>query len=166
MPARIHQFPVRVTPAAAALERTLDQASVAGRRLPPIPGPFRLRARLDQALRLLAGSARRKNVVLALDVPFEVPDALVGDGRALRRTLADLVALGIRRLEGGEVVVHVSVASQTVDEVMLRFAVTSTDATRGTSTFAFRARFGMLGAAARVATAPDLDAGAALAPMV
>jgi signal transduction histidine kinase len=153
MPARIHQFPVRITSGTEALARTLDRAAVSSRRTPCVPGPFRLRARLDQALRLLAGSARRKNVVLALDVPFEVPDTLLGDARALRRTLADLVALSIRRVEGGDVAVHVSVASQTVDEVMLRFAVTAADATRGTSTFAFRARFGLPGAAASVATA-------------
>ena len=122
-------MPARIKPAADIFALRRGPATLSG--------PFRLRPRLEQTLRLLPGSAGRKRIRLALDIPPHVPDTLVGDARALRRTVVDLVGLAVRRMDRGEVVVHVAVASQTADEVLLRFTVRCTDTSRGGSTFRF-----------------------------
>jgi hypothetical protein len=54
-------------------------------------------------------------------------------------------------------VVHVAVASQTADEVLLRFTVRSTDPCRGGSTFRFNSRYGLPRTPPRARSTPDLD---------
>ena len=84
--------------------RTKAAADIFALRRGPatLGGPFRLRPRLEQTLRLLPGSGGRRRIRLALDVAPHVPETLVGDARALRRTVADLVGLAVRRMDRGD----------------------------------------------------------------
>ena len=131
---------IQAVPVADVLERPQDGVSVLRRRLPAVPGSFRLRAQLHHMLDALAPSAQRNGTALCLEIVHDAPDALVGDARSLRRTLGDLLALAVRRVEHGQIVLRVGIVSHSAAEVMLRFTVSAVGEHRA-STFAFRARF-------------------------
>ena len=60
------------------------------------------------------------------DVPFAVPDALVGDPGRLRQILVNLVGNSIKFTQEGEVAVSVETESETDDHVSLHFTIQDT----------------------------------------
>ena len=90
------------------------------------PAPFSLRAVVTETLKSVAQRAFEKGLELAGDVSAAVPDALIGDALRIRQVLLNLVGNAIKFTELGEVVVRVSLESQTSEQVMLLFAVMDT----------------------------------------
>jgi two-component system, sensor histidine kinase and response regulator len=92
---------------------------------------FSLRDCLADALKPVALRAHEKGIELALHVPPEVPDALVGDPTRLRQIVVNLTGNAIKFTERGEVVVAVVTADETtsaegVREAELHVAVSDT----------------------------------------
>jgi len=83
---------------------------------------------LEEVLDLCSPQADAKDLELALLVDTEVPRQLLGDAGRLRQVLTNLVGNSIKFTDTGEVVIHVSVNSQSDDEeqAQLRFAVKDT----------------------------------------
>ncbi|MBD1809434.1 response regulator [Microcoleus sp. FACHB-SPT15] len=83
---------------------------------------------LEEVLDLCSPQADAKDLELALLVDTEVPRQLLGDAGRLRQVLTNLVGNSIKFTGAGEVVIHVSVNSQSDDEeqAQLRFAVKDT----------------------------------------
>ena len=88
--------------------------------------PFALRDVLEDTLRVLAVRAPQKGIELALDVPPEVPDRLIGDPERLRRIFVNLVGNAIKFTEKGEVVVRAELEWLSGDTTSLHFSVTDT----------------------------------------
>ncbi len=70
--------------------------------------------------------ATEKQIEVAYQIPPEVPDRLIGDLGRLRQILVNLVGNAIKFTEQGEVVVSLSVVSQTEGRVTLKFSVRDT----------------------------------------
>ena len=87
---------------------------------------FDLRENIDQAVALLAGRARDREIELACFIHPEVPSHLRGDPGRLRQVLTNLVANAIKFTERGEVVVRVTREAGTGAGLRLRFSVTDT----------------------------------------
>src|SRR5258707_1060012 len=112
----------------------LDFSKIEAGKLELEPADFALRAALGDTLRTLAMRAHKKGLELVSHVQPDVPDAVVGDAGRLRQVLLNLVGNAIKFTEEGEVVVRVEVAGEpALEEVSVRFAVTSTRTTTSPS---------------------------------
>ncbi|MEK6304131.1 MAG: PAS domain S-box protein [Acidobacteriota bacterium] len=87
---------------------------------------FRLRDSFAETMRPLAIRAHQKKLELAVEIPPDVPDALVGDQGRLRQILVNLVGNAIKFTEDGEIVVSVETKWETDDGVWLHFSVRDT----------------------------------------
>lgn len=75
---------------------------------------------------LLAGTAHRKGVELAIDVRDDVPSLVSGDPGRLRQILLNLAGNAVKFTDSGEVVVRVSMVGREHDNVQLRFEISDT----------------------------------------
>ncbi len=87
---------------------------------------FSLRDCVGQAVRTVAIQADHKRLELAIRVPPELPDALVGDPRRLRQILVNLVGNAIKFTHAGEVEVEVDEKKIGEDSAVLHFSVRDT----------------------------------------
>ena len=87
---------------------------------------FDLRLVVDEVMDLLGAKAQDKGLELVGLVDASVPRAVRGDPGRLRQILLNLVGNAIKFTEHGEVVVHVSLETETVDAVQLRVDVSDT----------------------------------------
>jgi CheY-like chemotaxis protein len=87
---------------------------------------FEVRPTIDDAVELLAQTARRKNVTMAVDVDRAVPAWLGGDAGRLRQVLLNLLGNAVKFTENGSVTLHVTMESDDPTAMTLRFAVVDT----------------------------------------
>jgi two-component system, sensor histidine kinase and response regulator len=87
---------------------------------------FNVRDVLDDTIKALGLRAHEKGLELACHVHAEVPRELVGDPGRLRQIVINLLGNAIKFTHQGEVVVRVTVDSQTSDNIRLHFVVVDT----------------------------------------
>ena len=87
---------------------------------------FDLRDCLGDAVRALAMRAHEKRLELALHVPPDVPDVVIGDPGRLRQVVLNLAGNAIKFTAKGEVVVSVRLESIADDDTVLHFSVRDT----------------------------------------
>ena len=75
-------------------------------------------------LKILDVRAKQKGLELSIDIPADVPDALLGDPSRLRQVLSNLVDNAIKFTERGGVVLKIEKDSQSEQDVSLHFSVT------------------------------------------
>ncbi|MBT3606291.1 MAG: response regulator [Candidatus Latescibacteria bacterium] len=88
--------------------------------------PFVLRHTLRNTMNTLAIRAQEKGLELAYQVLPEVPNLLVGDPVRFRQIFFNLVGNAIKFTEEGEVIVRVTVVSQTKETVDLELSISDT----------------------------------------
>ena len=110
----------------AIINDILDVSKIEARRLTLEHVPFPFRDTVEDGVKLLAARAAQKGLELACRIAPDVPDALVGDPGRLRQILLNLVGNAIKFTETGEVVVNITVDSQTEQDVRLKFLVRDT----------------------------------------
>ena len=81
---------------------------------------------VDDVGRILAGAAHGKGIELLVDVPPDVPSALLGDGTRIRQVLLNFGANAVKFTSEGEVVIRLRVLHQNSDRVALHFDVVDT----------------------------------------
>jgi two-component system, sensor histidine kinase and response regulator len=104
----------------------LDFSKIEAGRLDFNPIDFELRDSLGDTLKTLSLRAHEKGLELALRVAPNVPYRLQGDPTRLRQIVVNLVGNAIKFTAHGEVVLHVTVESQTENEIVLHFNVADT----------------------------------------
>jgi PAS domain S-box-containing protein len=81
---------------------------------------------VDDVGRILAGTAHAKGIELLVDVPPDVPTALLGDGTRIRQVLLNFGANAVKFTSEGEVVIRVRLLHQNSERVALHFDVVDT----------------------------------------
>jgi len=87
---------------------------------------FALRDSIGDMVSSLALQAHKKRLELVSHISPALPDAVIGDPGRLRQILVNLISNAIKFTEKGEIVVSVTEASKTEDEICLHFKVTDT----------------------------------------
>ncbi|MBV8901633.1 MAG: response regulator [Verrucomicrobia bacterium] len=87
---------------------------------------FDLVETVETTLHFLAESAQAKGLELAGAIPLGLPAQLRGDPGRLRQILNNLVGNAIKFTDAGEVIVRVSLASETETDALIRFDVEDT----------------------------------------
>ncbi|HXH50010.1 MAG TPA: response regulator [Terriglobia bacterium] len=104
----------------------LDFSKIEAGRLDINPIDFELRDSLGDTLKTLSLRAHEKGLELALHVAHDVPYYVCADPTRLRQIVVNLVGNAIKFTDAGEVVLHVTMESQTENELVLHFTVTDT----------------------------------------
>jgi len=108
------------------LNDILDFSKIEAGKLDLEQVPFRLRDRLDEALRPLALRAEMKGLGFACEIAADVPAVVVGDPGRLQQVLVNLVGNAIKFTHGGNLDVRVVLESQSEGAVALRASVRDT----------------------------------------
>ena len=87
---------------------------------------FNLRVTLEETVELLAHTTSNRNVELLCHIAPDVPLLLCGDPSRLRQVLVNLGGNAMKFTMQGEVVIQVTLASLTPDDVQLHFRVEDT----------------------------------------
>ena len=110
----------------ALINDILDFSKIEAGKLELESLDFSLHNLLDDLAGMMAVRAYDKGLVLGCVMEPEVPCELQGDSARLLQILINLAANAIKFTAQGEVVIRVSVVSESPDEVRLRFAVRDT----------------------------------------
>ncbi|HET7865850.1 MAG TPA: chemotaxis protein CheB [Burkholderiaceae bacterium] len=108
------------------LDDVLDYSKIEAGALQFEHRPFRLHEVLLRVRELFAANAEHKGLVLAVEMPQDLPASLVGDPMRLSQVLNNLVGNAIKFTEHGEVHVSVAHSPDVSGGCMLRFAVRDT----------------------------------------
>ncbi|MFN0130668.1 MAG: response regulator [Verrucomicrobiales bacterium] len=108
------------------INNILDLSKIEARKLDLESMDFSLHDLLDDFVGIMALQAHEKGLVLGCVVAPDVPSGLRGDPGRLRQILINLTGNAIKFTSKGEVIIRVSVVSETPAEVQLCFAVRDT----------------------------------------
>jgi PAS domain S-box-containing protein len=104
----------------------LDFSKIEAGRLELEPAPFDVRETVEEVAELLAATAHRKELELAVQVASNVPRHLVGDAGRLRQVLTNLVGNAVKFTNRGEVTVLVHLDGEDEGTVVPRFEIRDT----------------------------------------
>jgi len=110
----------------AVINDILDFSKIEAGRLELENIEFDLRATVEDVAELLARRASAKGLELVCDIPPLVPCSVIGDSHRLRQAVTNLVGNAIKFTPQGEVVIGVSVDSETDEWVQVRVQVRDT----------------------------------------
>jgi len=108
------------------LNDIIDFSKIEARKIDIEPINFNLRSSIGNMVSSLAPKAHQKGLELAYHIPYDIPDAVIGDPGRLRQIILNLTSNSIKFTEKGEVVVDIKEESRTEDEILLHFAVIDT----------------------------------------
>ena len=101
----------------------LDFSKIEAGKLDLDSTDFTLRYGINEMVKILDVRAKQKGLELSINIPPEVPDALLGDPSRLRQILSNLVDNAIKFTERGGVVLKIEKDSQSEQDVCLHFSV-------------------------------------------
>jgi two-component system sensor histidine kinase/response regulator len=101
----------------------LDFSKIEAGKLEIEEAPLSVPALADDVGRILARAAHDKGLELLVDVPPDVPRALLGDAVRIQQVLLNLGANAVKFTSEGEVVIRISVLHRNAERVALRFDV-------------------------------------------
>jgi PAS domain S-box-containing protein len=87
---------------------------------------FSLRDCISDTMTTMAIGADNKGLELVYCIPFDIPDALIGDPGRIRQILVNLIGNAIKFTAEGEVAVSAAVEVATNEEICLHFSVADT----------------------------------------
>ena len=87
---------------------------------------FNINNILDYVLNVNAINAKRKSVILTMDVDKDVPSKVIGDSLRLGQVLINLIGNAVKFTQNGEVNLSLKVYSKFADDLKLEFAISDT----------------------------------------
>jgi len=87
---------------------------------------FNLRETIEDFNDMMAARAFEKKLDYAAFIPYDIPVTLIGDPNRLRQILINLLSNAIKYTDKGEVIIEISLESETDNDVKLRFTISDT----------------------------------------
>ena len=110
----------------ALIDDVLDLTRIEASKLTLQMTTFDLRALVQQAVDLMAITARDKPITLSCTIARRLPERVVGDPMRLRQVLVNLLHNAVKFTDRGRVVLEVRLLEASADAVQLRFDVRDT----------------------------------------
>ncbi len=110
----------------AVINDILDFSKIEARKLELANIPFELRDCIGDAAQTHSTGAHKKGLELAFDVGANVPQFVSGDPIRLRQILLNLIGNAVKFTAAGEVIVRVTMESESAGAVTLHFQVKDT----------------------------------------
>ncbi len=88
--------------------------------------PFNLKELIESVINMLSSNAKLKNLPLIFGFPDNIPQQMIGNSRALRQILINLIGNAIKFTEKGQVTVSIHLLKQTEDHINVQIIVTDT----------------------------------------
>ncbi|MEO5881568.1 MAG: ATP-binding protein, partial [Caldimonas sp.] len=110
----------------ALIDDVLDLSRIEASKLTLHETNFDLRALVQEAVDLMATTARDKPITLSCTIARRLPGRVQGDPMRLRQVLINLLHNAVKFTERGHVVLEVRILEAFVDAVQLQFAVRDT----------------------------------------
>ena len=110
----------------ALINDILDFSKLEAGKVELDPTPFGPRELLEEVAGLFAEQAQGKGLELIAHCRPDVPPRLLGDSRALRQILLNLVSNAVKFTAAGEVIVVAKIRDASTDHAVLRFEVRDT----------------------------------------
>jgi PAS domain S-box-containing protein len=104
----------------------LDFSKIEAGKLAMETVDLEVRPTIDDAIDLLAETARRKGITLGVTTAPDVPHWVGGDAGRLRQVVLNLIGNAVKFTEKGSVRLHVTQEAHEPASVVLRFAITDT----------------------------------------
>ncbi|HVI51687.1 MAG TPA: ATP-binding protein [Candidatus Sulfotelmatobacter sp.] len=108
------------------LNDILDFSKLEAKRLELDSVTFDLAATVQATAALMSVHAQDKGLTLAVDMPDDLPSAVLGDPNRLRQILLNLLSNAIKFTEKGGIVLRITLLEQATSTIHLRFAVEDT----------------------------------------
>jgi signal transduction histidine kinase/ActR/RegA family two-component response regulator len=108
------------------LNDILDFSKIEAGKLLLDPRPFAFRNWLGASLKPLVLQAQQKGLELRYTVPYDIPDALLGDANRMRQIVVNLAGNAIKFTAQGEVVITVAIDTRSDNDLLLHLAVRDT----------------------------------------
>lgn len=108
------------------INEILDFSKIESGRMELEENPFDLRLCIEDVLDLMATKALEKHLDIIYFIDPEVHQYIFGDGFRLRQILVNLVSNAIKFTEEGDILIYISMDSQTDGNVVLDFSVKDT----------------------------------------
>jgi signal transduction histidine kinase/CheY-like chemotaxis protein len=110
----------------ALIDDVLDLSRIESGKLTLRATPIDLRSVIEEAVDLMAATARDKPVTLSCHVPAAFPERIEGDAVRLRQLFVNLLHNAVKFTDRGSVSLHVEMIEETRDDLALRFEVRDT----------------------------------------
>jgi signal transduction histidine kinase/DNA-binding response OmpR family regulator len=104
----------------------LDFSKIEAGKMHMDPVCFHLRESLEETMKGMAVRAHEKNLELLLEIKPTVPDFVVGDAARLRQIVMNLLGNAIKFTRAGEVLLEVSIETNSQNGLIMHFAVHDT----------------------------------------
>jgi signal transduction histidine kinase/CheY-like chemotaxis protein len=104
----------------------LDLSKVSAGKLEIEKIVFDLRTVVESAVDLMAETAQKRKLELALAIDEKVPATVIGDSGRIRQVLVNFVSNAVKFTHTGEIVVRVKTQSETENDALVRFEVSDT----------------------------------------
>jgi PAS domain S-box-containing protein len=101
----------------------LDFSKIEAGKLDYDSSEFFLRYGINEMVKIMDVRAKQKGLELSVNIPPDVPDALVGDANRLRQILSNLADNAIKFTDRGRVILNIEKESETDKDVCLHFSV-------------------------------------------
>jgi PAS domain S-box-containing protein len=101
----------------------LDFSKIEAGKLDYDSSDFSLRYGINEMVKIMDVRAKQKGLELSVNIPPDVPDALVGDANRLRQILSNLADNAIKFTDRGRVILNIEKESETDKDVCLHFSV-------------------------------------------
>ncbi|MBU6446915.1 MAG: MASE1 domain-containing protein, partial [Verrucomicrobia bacterium] len=115
-----------VDPLAKVVDDVLDISAIEARKVVLARSSFSIADFVDQAAASFQSVAKNKHLSFKVVIDPEVPPKAIGDRRRLTQILMNFLSNAFKYTEKGEVVLHLSVSSQTASSFTLKLEVSDT----------------------------------------
>jgi two-component system aerobic respiration control sensor histidine kinase ArcB len=110
----------------AIVNDILDFAKLEADKFELVATPVDLKALIEEATMMLTATAKNKGLTLLIDYAATVPHRILGDSRALRQIIVNLVGNAIKFTAQGNVAIHVYCLQHDAKSAQLEIAVADT----------------------------------------
>jgi signal transduction histidine kinase len=104
----------------------LDYSRLESGQFPIEHIPYSVAATVEEAIEIVAGTAREKKLELSYELPPDLPKVVLGDPGRVRQVLLNLLSNALKFTHDGEILVSIQTRIRTADTMEIEFAVRDT----------------------------------------